>query len=147
MARKLQYKLLGEVTIIGSGYGFEANTSGATLTDGVVGSITIKDPGSGYTVGQDYNVTIVGGTGGAGTDLNATVLGTDIVDGAIVVNLLDGGSGYTSEPTIILKGGKLEEYEYPYSFIEDSRIVLEAEKLLTQTEWFRKFDFMEMANF
>ena len=31
------------------------------------------------------------------------------------------------EPVVILKGGKLDSYEYPYAFVEETRIVLEAE--------------------
>ena len=80
------------VTIVSTtGLGFEANTTGATIEDGVITSIEILDPGSGYTVGQDYTVTVVAGTGGTGTDLNATISGGDIKDGAIKVDLISQG--------------------------------------------------------
>ena len=44
-----------------------------------------------------------------------------------MIDLLNGGYGYTSEPTVILRGGKLDNYDYPYSFVQGSRVVLEAE--------------------
>ena len=74
--------------------GFEANTTGATIEDGVISSIEILDPGSGYIVGQDYTVSVVSGTGGAGPDLNASISGADIKNGAVRVNLISQGSGY-----------------------------------------------------
>ena len=110
----------------GSGYGFEADTTNAQVENGVIKAIEVIDPGEGYAA-EDYNVTIVAGTGGSGTDLNASVDSSDVKDGIITVALDDGGSGYTTAPAVILRGGKLEEYEYPYSFIEETKIVLEAD--------------------
>ena len=36
------------VHIVGNGFGFEANSTGATVSDGVIESIDIVHPGSGY---------------------------------------------------------------------------------------------------
>ena len=123
-----------------TGNGFEANTTGATIEDGVISSIEILDPGSGYTVGQDYTISVVSGTGGAGSDLNASISGADIKNGAVRVNLISQGSGYTSEPVVILSGGKLEEYEYPYSFLKIPESFWKRKHLM-RMEWSPKLDF------
>ena len=89
---------------IGNGYGFEANSTATTVADGVIESIDIIHPGSGYAIGQNYSVEIVEGTGGTGSGFSATIDGGDIKNGVIMVELLNGGYGYTSEPTVILRG-------------------------------------------
>ena len=120
----LKNKLLAGVYCSSSGLGFQADTTSATIANGVIGTIEILNPGSGYNVGQDYTVQVVPGTGGVGA-VECIVLGNDVKDRVVAVELIDGGSGYTSEPIIVFKGGNLETYNYPFSFVEDSRIVLE----------------------
>ncbi|HZL65511.1 MAG TPA: hypothetical protein VFD50_11290 [Thermoleophilia bacterium] len=96
------------VTAGGSGYtvpsvaitggGGTGGTAVATVTGGVVSSITITNPGIGYTTAP--TITISGG--GATTDATATatVVGNEI--NAIAVTT--GGAGYTS-PTVAFTGG------------------------------------------
>ena len=110
------------VHIVGNGFGFEANSTGATVSDGVIESIDIVHPGSGYEVGQSYTVEVSEGTGGTGSGFSAFIDGGDVKNGVIMIDLLNGGYGYTSEPTVILRGGKLDNYDYPYSFVQGSRV-------------------------
>jgi FtsP/CotA-like multicopper oxidase with cupredoxin domain len=72
-------------------------TAVATVTGGVVSSITITNPGIGYTTTP--TVTITGG-GGSGATATATLVGNEL--SAIAVTT--GGSGYTS-PTVAFNGG------------------------------------------
>jgi len=72
-------------------------TAVATVTGGVVSSITITNPGIGYTATPTVTITGGGGTGALAT---ATVVGNEL--SAIAVT--NGGSGYTS-PTVTFTGG------------------------------------------
>jgi hypothetical protein len=113
------------VFVIGDGNGFEANTTGATVENGVITEIKIRDTGSGYDSG--FPLSVVPGTEGSGTGFDAEILTQDIRDGALSVTLTSPGSGYTGSPKVILKGGKLLNYDYPLTFVEGSRVILQAE--------------------
>ena len=43
------------------------------------------------------------------------------------MELTSGGSGYTHDPVVVFKGGNLAEFDYPYSFVQDTRISLFAD--------------------
>lgn len=81
-----------------SGASFFRTWADFRLSDGGgrVASITVTDPGSGYTTVP--NVTITGGGGGAS---GATATAELDIDGTIpVITLTSGGTGYTSNPTV-----------------------------------------------
>ena len=107
------------VSIISKGTGFEANSTAATIKNGVVTDIKIIDPGSGYDAG--FSLSPITGTEGAGFGLNAEVSAGDIKDGAITLALNSAGSGYTSIPKVILKGGKVNSLDTPLYFVEKTR--------------------------
>ena len=96
------------VTAGGSGYtgpsvaitggGGTGGAAVATVTGGVVSSITITNPGIGYTTAP--TITISGGGATTVATATATVLGNEI--NAIAVTT--GGAGYTS-PTVAFTGG------------------------------------------
>ena len=66
----------------------------------IVSSITVNNPGSGYT--SDPVVTITGG-GGTGATAAATIdPGTGTVT---AIDILTTGSGYTAAPTVTITGG------------------------------------------
>lgn len=102
------------VTITNGGFGYTSaptitayggSGSGATFTStvnaGVVVSIKITDPGSGYRPGDVVQLAFSGGGSNDSAVLQA-VLTAGTVDH---ITLLDGGSGYTSVPTISFSGG------------------------------------------
>lgn len=73
-------------------------TSGTTVV-----SYTMTNHGSGYLVGGSYNVSIGGpGTGAAGSIVLDTTPSTSVF---AFVDLTNGGTGYTSSPTVIISGG------------------------------------------
>jgi hypothetical protein len=72
-------------------------TATAVLSGTTVGSITVTNPGSGYTTAP--TVTISGG-GGSGATATAVLSGTTV--GSITVT--NPGSGYTTAPTVIIAG-------------------------------------------
>jgi uncharacterized repeat protein (TIGR01451 family) len=74
-------------------------TATATLNPSSVPSISITNPGSGYTSAP--TVTITGG-GGTGATATASLTGTG---GIAAITVLNQGSGYTSAPTVTFTGG------------------------------------------
>jgi hypothetical protein len=70
----------------------------APLSTGFVSSISVSNPGHGYT--SIPNVTITGG-GGNGARAFASVTNGFITS----INLTQAGSGYTSTPTVTITGG------------------------------------------
>ncbi|MFL2927325.1 MAG: TolB family protein [Opitutales bacterium] len=116
-----------QVSILGNGSGFEANASNATIENGVVSEVLISSTGSGYTNG--FSIIPVPGTDGAGSGFNAEVKTEDIMDGTVSLNLISGGSGYSTKPDVILDGGKFLNYDYPLTFVENSRVILQARSL------------------
>ena len=72
-------------------------TATATVSGGSVTSITLTNAGAGYP-GGFTNVTISGGSG-SGASAGAT---TTIPNGALNIILFNGGSGYTSAPTVVI---------------------------------------------
>jgi hypothetical protein len=70
-------------------------TAVAVIADGEVTNIIVTEPGYGYSAAT---VTITGG-GGANSVATATIGSTDDVEEIIVTN---GGSGYTSTPTVTI---------------------------------------------
>jgi hypothetical protein len=66
-----------------------------------VTTVNITSVGSGYTPGTQYPLTFTGG-GGSGAAGYAIGGGTYVVNGFTVTN---GGSGYTSAPTVTISGG------------------------------------------
>lgn len=82
-----------------SGGGFGA-TATATVSGGVVTSITVTNPGYGYTKAPGIIFT---GGGGFGAWATATVSGGFVT----AITVTDGGSGYTSAPTVTI-GSKTE---------------------------------------
>ena len=105
------YVFTPTVTISGGGGSGAAAT--AVLTNGVVTAINITNPGSGYTAVPTVTIvspiatamataTISGGTG-TGTGTGGTGTGSGgTVSGFVITN---GGSGYTSVPTVTISGG------------------------------------------
>ena len=78
---------------VGADYGSGA-TADAVLSGTTVGSITVTNPGSGYTSVPAVDFT--GGGEGSGATATAVLSGTTV--GSITVT--NSGSGYTSEPTV-----------------------------------------------
>jgi uncharacterized repeat protein (TIGR01451 family) len=82
----------------------------ATILNGVVTGITVTNGGSGYmnaayggTSMASPLVYIVGG-GGQNAFASVNTIGTDAVPGAIsIVNILNGGTGYTSPPEVYIE--------------------------------------------
>ena len=72
--------------------------SGSLITSGQVGSITVTNPGSGYT--SVPTVTISGG-GSSSASATAVLSGTTV--GSITVT--NPGNGYTTAPTVTISGG------------------------------------------
>lgn len=66
-----------------------------------ISNVQVTSAGSGYTPGVHYPLTFTGG-GGTGAAGYAVGGGTDIVSGFTITN---GGSGYTSAPTVLIVGG------------------------------------------
>jgi hypothetical protein len=72
-------------------------------TASAIQAINITSPGSGYTPGQNYTLTITPSNGqGSGATAYGTASGSFIVNG---FNVTNGGSGYTSAPNVTLTGG------------------------------------------
>ena len=70
----------------------------AAITGDAVSGITITDGGAHYKVATPPSVTISGG-GGTGATATSTVSSTGIVNG---ITITSGGSGYTSNPTVVI---------------------------------------------
>jgi len=84
------------VTIAAPGGGGTQATATATISSGVVNSLTITNGGSGYSSAPSVTISAPGGTGRL-----ATAIAT--VSGGIVTGLtISCGSGYTSPPTVIM---------------------------------------------
>jgi len=79
----------------------EQATAVATITDGTVTAISMTNDGVGYS---EATVTITGG-GGANATATAIIDTSDSVSQIIVTN---GGSGYTSTPTVTISTPDLE---------------------------------------
>jgi FtsP/CotA-like multicopper oxidase with cupredoxin domain len=77
-----------------------ASTGTASVLNGVVTGITVANAGSGYPPNSSPMVHISGG-GGGGAWATATVNGAGIVT---AINVVSGGFGYTSPPTVIVGG-------------------------------------------
>jgi hypothetical protein len=78
------------------------------LTSGVITSVTVTTPGSGYVGGP---VLLVYGGGGSGAVLTA-----NLTSGAFTsVTVNNGGSGYTSVPTIFLNSSQVDDAIYTYT--------------------------------
>lgn len=77
----------GTPTVTISGGSGSGATATANMTAGVVTSITLTSPGTGYLPGDTLTVAFSGGSPNGGTILE--------------VNLTDGGNGYTSLPTVV----------------------------------------------
>ena len=97
------YQTVPDVTIMpvddmGSGAAAVATVTGGQISlalTGAVTGITVGTGGSGYDDSNPPTVTLIGG-GGTGATATATV-----VDGVVTaVGVTDGGSGYTSAPTV-----------------------------------------------
>jgi hypothetical protein len=100
------YKSMGNLGISGSGVSLSCNGSlnarnakaYGIIKNGVIEKIVIIDEGSGYLPNSKPNITIEGNGGGA--------MAEAIVDdnGQIkVIHLIQGGSGYTETPDIIIQ--------------------------------------------
>ena len=63
-----------------------------------VESVTVINPGTGYTVAP--TVTVVGG-GGTGAELTAAITGGGQI---LYITVIDPGTGYTTTPTIVING-------------------------------------------
>ncbi|MFA6402191.1 MAG: hypothetical protein WCX31_11290 [Salinivirgaceae bacterium] len=87
------YETTPEVLIETSSYGSGATALAQLSNAGVLSTINLSNAGLGYT--QAPSVLIVGG-GGTGAIAYATLNG----DGSINVEVLEGGKGYTSNPTV-----------------------------------------------
>ncbi len=120
----------------GSGYGnattvtFSAPPAGGVRATGTVvrgggnriNSITIDNPGSGYTTAPTISLSNTGGGSGA---TFSTTLGTStvrVITGIVVTN---GGSGYTSVPTVTL-GGTVPGYGASFNVTLGSTNVISA---------------------
>ena len=79
----------------------EQATAVATISDGKVTEISITNDGAGYSAAT---VTITGG-GGAGATATAEI---DNADSVSLIKITDGGSGYTSTPTVTISAPDLE---------------------------------------
>lgn len=77
----------GTPTVTISGGSGSGATATANMTAGVVTSITLTSPGTGYLPGDVLTVAFSGGSPNAGTITS--------------VQLTDGGNGYTSLPTVV----------------------------------------------
>jgi hypothetical protein len=76
----------------------------ATIVDGVVVSIQVLNPGSGYAVTDGLAIEVV--FSGGGNPSRAAQAAATIGGGGVVgVQIVDGGTGYTNEPTITFSGG------------------------------------------
>lgn len=102
------------VTITDSGSGYSSNPTvtafggsgtGATFTatqvSGSVVSVKITNPGTGYRPGDIVQLAFSGG-GSDNSAILQAVLSSNTVGH---VSLLDGGSGYTSAPSVVFTGG------------------------------------------
>lgn len=104
--------VIGDITDGGSGYTsvptvtlFGGSGTGAVITPTVVnGSIvalTITNPGTGYSPGDDVQIAFSGG----GSDVSA-ILTASLVAGTVdTLEILAGGTGYTSAPAVSFTGG------------------------------------------
>ena len=103
-----------EVTISSGGFGYTTPpvvtalggtgtgaTFAATLQSGSVASITVVNPGTGYSF---YDVVALGFSGGGG---NTTAVITAVLTDGVVTSfvIVDGGSGYTSTTSVAIYGG------------------------------------------
>lgn len=77
----------GTPTVTISGGSGSGATAIANMTDGVVTSVTLTNPGTGYLATDILTITFSGGTPAAGTITEVT--------------LIDGGNGFTSIPTVV----------------------------------------------
>lgn len=73
--------------VIAGGTGSGA-TASATVTNGIVTRVNLTNPGTGYVLGDVLTISFSGGSPTAG--------------GVIAIDLLDGGIGYLSVPTITI---------------------------------------------
>ena len=88
------YETTPDIVIITVNHGSGATAIAQLSSEGEVSRIELTNAGLGYT--QAPTVLITGG-GGYGAVAEATLNG----DGSINVNVLEGGSGYTSDPATI----------------------------------------------
>lgn len=79
----------------------EQATAIATITDGAVTAITVVEDGVGYS---EATVTI---SGGGGSDATATAI-VDSADSISYIKVTNGGSGYSSTPTVTISAPDLE---------------------------------------
>lgn len=82
----------------------EQATAIATIADGEVTAITVVDDGVGY---KNPTVTI---SGGGGANATATAI-VDVADSIASITVTDGGSGYTSTPTVTISAPDLESVD------------------------------------
>ena len=94
MVKREFYNRNSGISIIGSGA-----IATATVTGGVITSVTVTNGGLNY--GTPPTVIVTGG-GGNGAILSA-VLNTNA--NVTAINVINGGSGYTSAPTLSFVGG------------------------------------------
>ncbi len=84
---------------------FGGSGTGATFTasivDGSITNVQITNPGTGYLAGEIVQLQFSGGGAQTGAILEA-VLSAGVVD---YINVIAGGSGYTSTPTVAITGG------------------------------------------
>ena len=103
---------IGDITDSGTGYtsaptvtfygGAGTGATGtAQVTDGNVVSITVTNPGTGYDPGDQVQVAFSGG----GSDSNAILTATLAAGTIDHLELISGGTGYTSNPTVSITGG------------------------------------------
>jgi len=86
------------VAVGGSGTGW---TGTASVVDGSVVSVQTTDPGSGYSPGDQPQLAFSGGGSDDAAQLVA-VLGAGLIS---TIELISGGTGYVSAPTITISGG------------------------------------------
>lgn len=90
------YETTPVATIVkSSGNGSGATATATLRTSGRVNRIVLSNAGSGYDPALPPAVTITGG-GGSGASADASVNG----DGSITINVVENGSGYTSDPVV-----------------------------------------------
>lgn len=76
------------------------NATAVLASNGGVGNLAITNPGLGYTLASTPAVTFTAGTGAGGTAATAI-----ISNRVAIINVTNGGSGYTSAPAVTITGG------------------------------------------
>ena len=113
-----------------NGNGFQSGN--LSILNGVISSYAIKSPGENYVIPSSGEIQMItNSNNGIGFDAYAGA--DDLTQGALMVNLKNKGSGYTTSPIVTLQGGtfdaNVEGRKKPMQVTAESPVYLLADAL------------------